>query len=159
MIEFIVRGPVIGLIFMSLKISIFGLGYVGAVSGACLARQGHEVVGVDKNLDKVSLVQAGRSPIVEAGLEDLIARMAGAGRLRATTDPDTSTISITARAGAASVYAICVVGLNGLGEFCASDARASVGPAAVSCSVKRAINQSSLPALARSLPPRLSVPR
>src|SRR5688572_3504446 len=73
---------------MPLKISIFGLGYVGAVSGACLARHGHEILGVDKNPCRVALLAAGHSPIVEAGLDDLIARMAGEGRLCATTDPD-----------------------------------------------------------------------
>ncbi len=101
---------------MSLKISIFGLGYVGAVSGACLARHGHEIVGVDKNPCKVSLLQAGHSPIVEAGLDDLIARMVGEGRLRATTDPgravretDVSLVSVgtpSARDGSLSLQAV-----------------------------------------------------
>jgi GDP-mannose 6-dehydrogenase len=73
---------------MPLKISIFGLGYVGSVSGACLARQGHEILGVDKNPCKVSLLQAGISPIVETGLEELIHEVVGEGRFRATLDPE-----------------------------------------------------------------------
>jgi GDP-mannose 6-dehydrogenase len=68
------------------RVSVFGLGYVGAVSVACLADHGHEVLGVDVNPDKVRAIGAGRSPIVEAGLEDLLARGVAAGRIRATTD-------------------------------------------------------------------------
>jgi GDP-mannose 6-dehydrogenase len=69
-----------------MRISIFGLGYVGAVSSACLADLGHEVVGVDVNPQKVDLINAGQSPIVEEGISDLIGRVVAAGRLRATTD-------------------------------------------------------------------------
>lgn len=70
-----------------MKVSVFGLGYVGSVCSASLAADGHEVVGVDVNADKVATVNAGRSPIVEPGLGDLIARAVDKGRLRATTDP------------------------------------------------------------------------
>jgi GDP-mannose 6-dehydrogenase len=70
-----------------MNISVFGLGYVGSVTGAALADDGHTVVGVDVNPDKVATVNAGRSPIVEPGLADLIARNVEAGRLSATTDP------------------------------------------------------------------------
>jgi GDP-mannose 6-dehydrogenase len=62
------------------------MGYVGCVSAACFAREGHEVTGVDANPVKVEIVNAGRSPIVEAGVEELIGEMVAAGRLRATTD-------------------------------------------------------------------------
>ena len=70
-----------------MRLSIFGLGYVGCVSAACLARRGHDVVGTDVNADKVRMINEGASPIVEPGAGELIAEMVGAGRLRATTDP------------------------------------------------------------------------
>ncbi|HEX8455697.1 MAG TPA: nucleotide sugar dehydrogenase [Pyrinomonadaceae bacterium] len=69
-----------------MKLSVFGLGYVGCVSAACFAREGHEVIGVDVNRTKVEIINAGRSPIVEAGIGELIAEMVAQGRLRATTD-------------------------------------------------------------------------
>jgi GDP-mannose 6-dehydrogenase len=69
-----------------MRLSIFGLGYVGCVSAACFAKEGHEVLGVDANPVKVEIVNAGRSPIVEAGVEELIGEMVAAGSLRATTD-------------------------------------------------------------------------
>ena len=69
-----------------MRISIFGLGYVGAVTAACLARDGHHVIGVDVNADKVAGVAAGRSPIVEEGLDGLLARAVADGRIDATTD-------------------------------------------------------------------------
>jgi len=68
------------------KVSIFGLGYVGSVSAASFAADGHYVVGVDVNADKVQAVSAGRSPIVEPGLDESLARSVAEGRLRATTD-------------------------------------------------------------------------
>jgi len=68
-----------------MRISVFGLGYVGAVSSACLAAGGHEVVGVDKNATKVDLINGGRSPIIEAGIHDLIGSAVAANRLSATT--------------------------------------------------------------------------
>ena len=67
-----------------MNISIFGIGYVGAVAAACLARDGHEVVAVDINPDKVGDIACGRSPIVEPRLGDLISQAVAAGRLRAT---------------------------------------------------------------------------
>src|ERR671929_1599736 len=69
-----------------MRLSVFGLGYVGCVSAACFAREGHDVVGVDVNATKVEIINAGRSPIVEAGVGELIGEMVAAGRLRATTD-------------------------------------------------------------------------
>jgi GDP-mannose 6-dehydrogenase len=69
-----------------MRISVFGLGYVGAVTAACLARDGNHVTGVDVNAEKVELVASGASPIVEEGLDVLLARAVADGRLRATTD-------------------------------------------------------------------------
>jgi GDP-mannose 6-dehydrogenase len=71
---------------MKRKVSIFGLGYVGTVTAACLAHRGHEVLGVDINLSKVETLELGHSPIVEAGVEDLVASERQACRLHATTD-------------------------------------------------------------------------
>jgi GDP-mannose 6-dehydrogenase len=70
------------------RISIFGLGYVGAVSAGCLARDGHEVIGVDPVRTKVDLINAGKSPIIEAEIEDIIRAAVTSGRLRATCDQD-----------------------------------------------------------------------
>jgi GDP-mannose 6-dehydrogenase len=69
-----------------MRLSVFGLGYVGCVSAACLADAGHEVVGVDVNELKVGIINGGRSPLVEPGIDELIARAVGEGRLRATVD-------------------------------------------------------------------------
>ena len=69
-----------------MKISIFGLGYVGAVSMACLARDGHEVVGVDLDPLKLELIRSGRSPIVEEGIQELTAEVVKSGRVRVTDD-------------------------------------------------------------------------
>jgi GDP-mannose 6-dehydrogenase len=55
-----------------MRISVFGLGYVGCVTAACLAKAGHQVLGVDINGEKVSMVTAGASPLVEPGLGDLL---------------------------------------------------------------------------------------
>jgi GDP-mannose 6-dehydrogenase len=67
-----------------MRVSVFGLGYVGCVTAACLARQGHQVVGVDINSEKVAMVNAGASPIVEPGLGDLLKEVVGRNQLRAT---------------------------------------------------------------------------
>jgi len=69
-----------------MRISVIGLGYVGAVSAACLARRGHDVTGVDVNPRKVAQVNDGEAPVLEPGLPEAIAEAARAGRLRATTD-------------------------------------------------------------------------
>jgi len=70
-----------------LRISVFGLGYVGAVSAGCLAHDGHEVLGVDPVPTKVDLINCGQSPIVETDVGEIIAATVKAGRLRATSDP------------------------------------------------------------------------
>lgn len=68
------------------RVSVFGLGYVGCVSAGCLAKEGHEVVGVDVAADKVTLINSGTATIVEEGVQELIATMVAAGRLRATSN-------------------------------------------------------------------------
>ncbi|HSL45267.1 MAG TPA: UDP-glucose/GDP-mannose dehydrogenase family protein [Anaerolineales bacterium] len=68
------------------SISVFGLGYVGAVSLACLADNGHSIVGVDVSPIKVSIINEGRSPIVEEGLNELMCKGVESGAIRATTD-------------------------------------------------------------------------
>ena len=68
------------------RVSIFGLGYVGSVSAACLADLGHEVIGVDVSQEKLAAIGAGRSPIVEEGLDDLMAAGVASGRIRTTAD-------------------------------------------------------------------------
>jgi GDP-mannose 6-dehydrogenase len=69
-----------------MRISVFGLGYVGSVSAASFAADGHEVIGVDVSEGKVAAVNEGRSPIVEPGLEALLRRAVDEGRLRATAN-------------------------------------------------------------------------
>lgn len=65
-----------------MRISLFGLGYVGAVSVACFAKDGHTVIGVDPNPDKLELIRRGHSPIVEPELEELLTDGVKAGRIR-----------------------------------------------------------------------------
>jgi GDP-mannose 6-dehydrogenase len=72
---------------MNQRLSVFGLGYVGSVTAACLAQRGNTVIGVDPNATKVDMLKSGKSPIVEAGLEDLIREAKQKGLLTATTDP------------------------------------------------------------------------
>jgi GDP-mannose 6-dehydrogenase len=70
-----------------MKVAVFGLGYVGAVSAACLAANGHDVWGVDPDELKVAAVSAGHSPVLEPGLQSLVAGSVASGRLHATTRP------------------------------------------------------------------------
>jgi len=69
-----------------MRISVFGLGYVGAVSAGCLANDGHEVVGVDPNEEKVALINRGTAPIVEEAIGEMIATSVQGGRLKATAN-------------------------------------------------------------------------
>src|SRR5262245_25021747 len=75
---------------MTMQVSVFGLGYVGSVSAAALAAEGHQVVGIDVSPEKVASVNEGRSPIVEKDLDELIREDVSRGRLSATTDPATA---------------------------------------------------------------------
>jgi GDP-mannose 6-dehydrogenase len=69
-----------------MRISIFGLGYVGAVSLACLARDGNEIIGVDVDASKLDLIRSGKTPVVEAGMVDLMKAVVASGRVRVTLD-------------------------------------------------------------------------
>jgi GDP-mannose 6-dehydrogenase len=69
-----------------MRISVIGLGYVGAVTAGCLARLGHQVIGVDVNPRKVASVNSGEAPVLEPGLPEAMAEAAASGRLRATDD-------------------------------------------------------------------------
>ena len=69
-----------------MKISVFGLGYVGAVSAGCLAKEGHEIIGIDPNPTKVELLNKGLSPIVEKGISEIIENSVKIGLLKATTN-------------------------------------------------------------------------
>jgi GDP-mannose 6-dehydrogenase len=84
-----------------MKIAIFGLGYVGSVSAACLAASGHETIGVDVDRHKLSLIRSGRAPVSELGLDDLLARMVAAGRVTVTDD-------VTAAVHASALSLVCV---------------------------------------------------
>src|SRR5215208_4743668 len=86
---------------MTTALSVFGLGYVGCVSAACFAKEGHAVIGVDVNPAKVGMINDGKSTIVEAGIGELVRDMRATGRLRATTSPHEAVL-------ASSVSLICV---------------------------------------------------
>ena len=83
-----------------MKIAVFGLGYVGAVTAVMLADRGHEVTGVDLDSVKVKALEQGQPPVIEPGLPEIIERVAGSGRLRAVTD--------AAEAGTWDVAFVCV---------------------------------------------------
>ncbi len=70
---------------IKMNIAIVGLGYVGAVSGACFAQMGHSVFGVDRDAFKVDRIRQGKAPFYEPGLEELVTENVAAGRLQATT--------------------------------------------------------------------------
>ena len=86
---------------MTLSVSVFGLGYVGCVSAACLAKEGHTVVGVDVSATKVGLINAGQSTIIEDGIRELVSDMRATGRLSATAD-------VGAAVAATEISIICV---------------------------------------------------
>jgi GDP-mannose 6-dehydrogenase len=71
---------------MVMRISIFGLGYVGAVSAGCLANEGHSVIGVDPYQPKVDLINSGNTPVIETEIGEIVAKAVKAGTLKATTD-------------------------------------------------------------------------
>ena len=81
-----------------MDLCIIGSGYVGLVSGACFAEVGHHVVCVDNDQRKVDALQAGRIPIYEPGLEDLVHRNVAAKRLRFTNSIEDGEHTLTARA-------------------------------------------------------------
>jgi GDP-mannose 6-dehydrogenase len=82
-------------------LSVVGLGYVGCVSAACLAERGHEVVGVDVDEHKAALLRSGRSPIVEEGINEIVADGVRSGRLRIVADTQ-------AAVSATDVTLVCV---------------------------------------------------
>lgn len=84
-----------------MQVSVFGLGYVGCVTAACLARAGHDVVGVDVNAEKVAMVNEARSPVVEPGLGELLAEVVPSGHLHAT-------VSSVEAVSATTISLICV---------------------------------------------------
>jgi GDP-mannose 6-dehydrogenase len=84
-----------------MRISVMGLGYVGAVAAACLAKDGHEVIGVDPQQTKVDLINAGQTPIIEKDIGEIIAEQVAAGHLVATTD-------VKSAVAATDVSLVCV---------------------------------------------------
>jgi GDP-mannose 6-dehydrogenase len=93
------------------------MGYVGVVSGACLAKLGHDVVGVDVNAAKVDLINRAQAPIVEEGIREIIAETVASGRLAATTDPNEA----VARSDVSFVSVGTPSQANGLPAFAALD--------------------------------------
>ena len=84
-----------------MRISVMGLGYVGAVAAGCLAKEGHEIIGVDPQQTKVDLINAGNTPIIEKDIGDIIREQVEAGRLVATTD-------VKAAVAATDLSLVCV---------------------------------------------------
>lgn len=74
-----------------MKIAIYGMGYVGCVSGACLAELGHDIIGVDINQNKLELIEKGESPIIEPGLDKLIKKGIQSGKLTTSSNPEGAT--------------------------------------------------------------------
>ena len=99
------------------SVSVFGLGYVGCVSAACLASRGHRVVGVDVNPDKTEFLRQGRSPVVEAEIGELTAKVVAAGDLGVTTDAHEAVVGT-------DISLVCVGTPSGAGGAGAADADA-----------------------------------
>ena len=109
-----------------MKIAVLGLGYVGSVTGACLAQMGHIVTGVDVSATKVRLLNSGQAPVLEQGLDGLVRNMVAEGRFRATLDPaealDGADLSLVAvgtpsrRDGSANLDHVASA-LGGIGRF------------------------------------------
>jgi GDP-mannose 6-dehydrogenase len=91
-----------------LRLSVFGLGYVGCVSAACLASRGHTVIGVDANPQKTAFIGAGRTPIVEERIGELIADVVASGHLQVSDDP-------TAAVADSDISIVCVGTPSGAG--------------------------------------------
>ena len=103
-----------------MNISIFGLGYVGAVSAGCLAADGHTVIGVDPNTTKVDLINRGLAPIVEKDIGDMIADSVTQGRLSATT-------SVRDAVQGSELSLICVGTPSQLNEGCQRQGQRCLG--------------------------------
>lgn len=91
-----------------MRVVILGAGYVGCVSAACLAQLGHEIVAVDLNATKIEALNAGESPVLEAGLDEIIAAAVRSGRLRGASDIGTQLLD-------ADVVMVCVATPSGTG--------------------------------------------
>ncbi len=66
-----------------MKISVFGLGYVGCITAACLAKNGHEIIGVDINKQKVDLINQGKATVLEKDLDEIVKNVVASGKLEA----------------------------------------------------------------------------
>jgi GDP-mannose 6-dehydrogenase len=119
-----------------MRVAVFGLGYVGCVSAACLARSGHHVIGVDTNPKKVDLVDAGAAPVLEPGLAELMSAETAARRLSATTD-------VVAAVTASEVSIMCVgtpsASNGGLGLDAVERVARSIGAALPACALRHTV--------------------
>ncbi|GAA0307518.1 UDP-glucose/GDP-mannose dehydrogenase family protein [Kineococcus aurantiacus] len=95
----------------TMRMTVIGCGYLGAVHAACMAELGHEVIGIDVDPEKVAALQAARAPFYEPGLPELLERTMATGRLRFTTD--------MAEAAGSAVHFVCVGTPQKRGEFAA----------------------------------------
>jgi GDP-mannose 6-dehydrogenase len=136
------------------RVAVFGLGYVGSVSAACLADRGHDVVGTDLNPLKVELIRSGKSPVSEPGLAEVVARARSAGHLDATADAE-------AAVAASDVSLICVGTPSAQNGSVATDALdrvvRTIGSALAGTSTRHTvvIRSTTLPGTARTLIPVL----